>query len=123
MIQRLLRSNPQIFSTLKGFATCRHTSDDSDSMPVHDSEEQSANFLELFNRRQKPEQRTIEYFTSLDWVRNLLQDEAYKAVPFFSRYHNERTGEHRFFAQTVNTETTIPHLLAFRLKDLKAPTE
>lgn len=43
-------------------------------------------------------------------------------VPFFPRYFNENTGENRFFGQTANTDTIIPHVLSLRLKDLTTPT-
>lgn len=94
-----------------------------DFEPPNKRAEEQSNFLEQFIQAHEPEKRTIDYFSSNEWTRKVLNDGAYETVPFFSRYHNERTGENRFFAQKVNTETTIPHLLAFRLKDLKTPAE
>ncbi|CAG8367810.1 unnamed protein product [Penicillium salamii] len=69
----------------------------------------------------KPPQNTIDYFRSTPWTREILENNGYQIIPFFSRHLNEHTGENRFFAQTVNSKTTIPHLLALQLKDLKPP--
>lgn len=80
-----------------------------------------SNFLESFIQGHKPPQSTVDYFSSEQWTRKTLENDAYEIIPFFSRYLNERTGENCFFARTVNTDTTIPHLLALRLKDLKTP--
>lgn len=42
-------------------------------------------------------------------------------ISFYSRFLNESTGESRFFAQTVNTATTVPHVLGVCRKHLQTP--
>jgi acyl-coenzyme A thioesterase PaaI-like protein len=88
--------------------------------PVKFISEQS-DFLNHFIRAHKPSQSTLNYFSSLPWARNILRNDAYDVAPFFSRHCNEQTGENRFFAQTVNTDRTVPHILALQLKDLVTP--
>ncbi|CRL27730.1 Thioesterase superfamily [Penicillium camemberti] len=80
-----------------------------------------SDFLEIFMKDQRPSPSAVDYFSSFLWTRKFVEDEAYKAIPFFSRYLNERTGENRFFAETVNSNTTISHLLALQLQDLDSP--
>lgn len=80
-----------------------------------------SDFLEFFMKDQRPSPGTIDYFSSFLWTRKFIEDEAYKAIPFFSRHLNEHTGENRFFAETVNSNTTISHLLALQLQDLDSP--
>lgn len=83
--------------------------------------QETSDFLNHFIRANKPSQSTVDYFSSLDWTLEVLENDAYEMVPFFSRYGIEHTGENRFFARTVNTDTTVPHILALRLKDLETP--
>lgn len=80
-----------------------------------------SDFLNVFIRRHKPSRSAMDYFLSIPWTRKFIENDAYKAIPFFSRYLNEHTGENRFFARTVNTDTTIAHLLALQQKDLRTP--
>lgn len=82
---------------------------------------QQDDFLEHFMRTHLPPRKSIEYFSSMGWTREVLADDAYEIVPFWSRHGNPDTGENRFFATTVNTDTTIPHLLSMKLKDLSTP--
>lgn len=92
----------------------------STTAPLEDVVERS-DFLEIFMKDQRPSPSAVDYFSSFLWTRKFVEDEAYKAIPFFSRYLNERTGENRFFAETVNSSTTISHLLALQLLDLDSP--
>lgn len=82
---------------------------------------QRSGFLGDFIKTHKPPQSTVDYFLSIPWTREVLQSNDYKIIPFFSRHLNEHTGENRFFAQTVNSNATIPHLLALQPKDFKPP--
>lgn len=80
-----------------------------------------SDFFDIFMKDQRPSPSTLDYFSSFLWTRKFVEDEAYKAIPFFSRHLNERTGENRFFAETVNSNTTVSHLLALQVQDLKTP--
>ncbi|PMD18465.1 hypothetical protein NA56DRAFT_691169 [Hyaloscypha hepaticicola] len=82
---------------------------------------EQSDFLRHFIREQKPPQSTLDYFASLPWASKILDGNAYEPVPVWSRHINEQTGENRFFAKTVNTDTTVPHILALNLKDFKTP--
>ncbi|KAF5010065.1 hypothetical protein FDECE_3783 [Fusarium decemcellulare] len=90
------------------------------SRPRNDSKQQS-DFLEEFIQRQKPPQKTIDHFSSLNWARKILDNPAYEAMPFYSQYHDKDTDENRFFARMASTDTIIPHILPFRLKSFKTP--
>ncbi|KAL5362163.1 tRNAHis guanylyltransferase-domain-containing protein [Aspergillus floccosus] len=83
--------------------------------------EEQSNFLGSFFERNSPPERAVDYFSSVEWTRKVIENEDYEVVPFFPRYFNEYTGENRFFGQTVNTDSTIPHVLSLRLKDIKTP--
>jgi acyl-coenzyme A thioesterase PaaI-like protein len=83
--------------------------------------EERSDFLNDFIQAQKPSQDTLKYFSSLDWTREIFGNDAYQIVPFYSRHCVEETGENRFFARIVNTYTTVPHILAFQVKNLKTP--
>ncbi|OJJ78762.1 PaaI family thioesterase [Aspergillus glaucus CBS 516.65] len=77
-----------------------------------------SDFLGQFLESHQPSRAAVNYFSAIDWTRRVLDDRNYEAVPFFSRYLDEQTGENRFFSRTVNTPTTIPHILALRQKGL-----
>ncbi|KAL4779084.1 HotDog domain-containing protein [Aspergillus varians] len=80
-----------------------------------------SDFLRAFLRSHKPLASTINFFRSIEWSRKILENNNYEAIPFFSRHLHEQTGENRFFARTVNTPTTIPHVLALRARRLITP--
>lgn len=82
----------------------------------HDNER--SDFFGKFVTEHQPPQETVNYFSNLRWTRKVLENEDYEIVPFFSRYRNDQTGENHFFGRTVNTATTIPHLLSLRRKNL-----
>jgi acyl-coenzyme A thioesterase PaaI-like protein len=83
--------------------------------------DEQSNFLQHFIQNHKSPQSTLDYFASQPWASKILDDNAYESVPVWSRHINEQTGENRFFAKTVNTDTTVPHILALSLKDFKTP--
>ncbi|KAH0836008.1 hypothetical protein AYO21_06862 [Fonsecaea monophora] len=62
------------------------------------------------------------YFASIEWTNKYLADPLYKAIPTFSRTLKD-TGEDYFFARTINSPDTIPHLLSLQLKDYPNPPE
>jgi acyl-coenzyme A thioesterase PaaI-like protein len=80
---------------------------------------EQSNFLETFIETHRPCQTSLDYFSSTEWTRKILEDRAYEVIPFFPRYFNENTSENRFFSRTVCTESTIPHLISLRRKDLR----
>lgn len=82
--------------------------------------DEKSDFLGSFLQTQKVPLDTIEHFSSISWTRKILQDDAYETIPFFSRYFNEVTGENGFYGRTVNTSSTMPHLLSRRLRKWNA---
>jgi acyl-coenzyme A thioesterase PaaI-like protein len=80
---------------------------------------EGSDFLEQFINSREPSQATLDHFKSLPWTTSYLQEPRYQIIPFFSRQLNPITGENFFFAQTINTPTTIPHVLALRSNALK----
>ncbi|CAG8263218.1 unnamed protein product [Penicillium olsonii] len=84
---------------------------------------QQSNFLGEFFKTHRCSENTIKFFSSIPWTREILQNENYRTVPLFSRYLNETTGENRFFAKSVNSHETIPHLLALKTIEQRGPEE
>lgn len=80
-----------------------------------------SDFLEEFIATHNPPDESVNYFNSLDWSRKVLENPRYKPIAFYPRHFDEKSGENAFFAQTVNTETTFPHVLALQLNDFKTP--
>lgn len=97
---------------------CIHRYSTVNGSASRDNPIEQSNFLEQFFQNHTPPSQAVEYFSSKEWTRTFFHDESYELVPFFSQHHNEGTGENHFFGQIVNTETTIPHLLAFRRRSL-----
>ncbi|KAK4154221.1 HotDog domain-containing protein [Chaetomidium leptoderma] len=83
--------------------------------------QQQSNFLQDFFRKHQPPEAAVAHYSSIDWTRKILDNEMYTPMPFFPRFFNGLTGENRFLATIVNTDATIPHVLALRLKDLQTP--
>lgn len=92
------------------------------SISTSPRDEERSDFLGKFIASHQPPLETINYFSSQEWTRKVLENEDYEAVPFFSRHHNAQTGENRLVGQTVNTNTAIPHLLSLRRRNLITPT-
>lgn len=84
--------------------------------------DERSDFFGKFITEHQPPQKTINYFSNLEWTRKVLENKNYEIVPFFSRHHNAQTGENRLFGQIVNTSTAIPHLLSLRPKNLITPS-
>lgn len=80
----------------------------------------SADFMSSFLTRHRPPQEALDHFASIPWLNAHLSDPAYKAIPTFSR-HLKDTGEDYFFSRTINTPTTIPHMVSLRLQDFQTP--
>ncbi|KAK2810348.1 hypothetical protein FQN50_003079 [Emmonsiellopsis sp. PD_5] len=57
---------------------------------------------------------TLAHFTSNPWTAPLLRLPTHTAIPTSSRTSDPTTGEDAFFAHTLNTPHTIPHLLTLR---------
>ncbi|RMZ82989.1 hypothetical protein DV737_g1811, partial [Chaetothyriales sp. CBS 132003] len=72
---------------------------------------------QFYNSHQVP-QDTIQYFRSQPWLRRYLDDPSYKSF----RYLKD-TGEDFFFARTLATPTTIPHLLCLNNRSVATPPE
>lgn len=83
--------------------------------------EERSDFLSKFIASHRPPPESVNYFSSHEWSRKVLENKGYEIAPFFSRHHNAQTGENRLFGQTVNTTTAMPHLLSLRRKNLITP--
>ena len=79
-------------------------------------------FMERFINEHTVPRESLQHFASIPWTRRYLEDPLYKAIPTFSRVLKD-TGEDFFFARTVATPQTIPHLISLQLKDLKLAAE
>lgn len=75
-------------------------------------------FMSHFVEKHKPPSHSVSYFSSMDWTKGILEKKTHKLIPFYSRYLNEKNGESRFFAETINTSVGVPHVLGFCRKDL-----
>lgn len=66
----------------------------------------------------------IAHFRSNQWANNLISSEDYTPIPTDSRQIKPATGEDGFFANTLGTPDTIPHVLTLqRRKVTPAPSE
>lgn len=66
------------------------------------------------------ESSALEHFKSVGWTAQYLESPDYRLIRTTSRY-SKPTGEDVFFAQTINTPTTIPYFLSLCRKDLQLP--
>ncbi|CAG8040148.1 unnamed protein product [Penicillium olsonii] len=66
----------------------------------------------------------IAHLRSNPWANNLISSPDYKAIQTDSRRLKPTTGEDGYFAQTLNTPTTIPHCLTLQRNTIPvAPAE
>lgn len=86
--------------------------------PTEDSPVSSADFMKTFIENNRPPQEAVDHFASIPWTNKWLQSSAYNVIPTFSR-HLKRSGEDFYFSRTINTEATIPHMIACQLKDFQ----
>lgn len=80
----------------------------------------TSDFMNTFLDNNRPPPESVEYFKSIPWLESHISDPHYQLIPMFSR-HLKSSGEDYFFSRTINTETTIPHFIALRLRDLVTP--
>lgn len=63
---------------------------------------------------------TYKFFSSIPWANQFLNDPAYEPVTTYLRVVKSGREGH-FFANTLNTPATIPHIIYLRRKDLRPP--
>ncbi|KAJ5204161.1 Thioesterase superfamily [Penicillium cinerascens] len=63
----------------------------------------------------------IEHFRSNQWANNLISSEDYTPIPTDSRRFKPSSGEDGFFARTLATPTTIPHVLTLQRRNIAPP--
>lgn len=63
----------------------------------------------------------IAHFRSNPWANNLVSSEDYTPIPTDSRRRKPSTGEDGFFADTLATSTTIPHVLTLQRRNITPP--
>lgn len=77
-------------------------------------------FMSSFLTRHHPPAESVAHFQSVPWLNKYLSSPKYKIIPTFSR-HLKSSGEDYFFSRTINTPSTIPHMISLQLSDLKTP--
>lgn len=82
--------------------------------------ETTSDFMSNFLEHHRPPQEAIDHFHTVPWLDKYLSGSKYNIIPTFSR-HLKRSGEDYYFARTINTLTTIPHMVTLQLKDFKTP--
>lgn len=60
----------------------------------------------------------IAHFRSNQWANNLISSEDYTPIPTDSREIKPTTGEDGFFAETLSTSRTIPHILTLQRRNI-----
>lgn len=66
----------------------------------------------------------IAHFRSHPWAKNLISSSDYEPIITDSRRMKESTGEDGFFAKTLATSKTIPHLITLQRRNISpAPSE
>jgi len=83
--------------------------------------EQSDFMSEFISANRVPED-AWKHFASIEWTNQYLTDPLYQAIPTFSRVL-KGSGEDYFFSRTINSPSTIPHLVTLQLADYKTPAE
>lgn len=73
-------------------------------------------FLSKFINTHRVPEDALKYFHSIEWTHKYLSNPLYQPVPTFSRVLKS-SGEDFFFSRTVNTPSTIPHLVTLQLKE------
>lgn len=63
----------------------------------------------------------IDHFRAHPWANNLLSSEDYTPIPTDSRCLKSSTGEDGFFAYTLATPSTIPHVLTLQRREIAPP--
>lgn len=76
-----------------------------------------SDFMSTFLDRHHPPPEAIEHFKGT-WLNSYLSNPTYKVIATFSR-HLKTTGEDYFFSRTINTPSTIPHMVSLQLADFK----
>lgn len=77
-------------------------------------------FMVHFLTDNRPPQDAVDHFRSIPWLNNYLSSPLYDLLPTFSR-HLKADGEDYFFSRTVNTPSTIPHMVTLQLKNMRTP--
>ncbi|RMZ78235.1 hypothetical protein DV738_g4063, partial [Chaetothyriales sp. CBS 135597] len=85
-------------------------------MTTHASDK--GDFLAHFYSSHKVAQETIDHFRSQPWLHQYLDDPSYRAFRVL-----KDTGEDFFFARTIATPTTIPHILCLNNSTIVTPPE
>ena len=93
----------------------KETQEDSSAMGA-------ADFMTTFLEKNKPPPESVEYFKNVPWLNAHLSSPLYRPVPTFSR-HLKTSGEDYFFSRTINTPTTIPHMITLQLRNFVTPSE
>lgn len=69
-------------------------------------------------------QEEIDHFNSSPWTRQCLSHPSFKPISTPTRLHNPGANtQDKFFARTLNSQTTIPHWLVLKRKDWTTPAE
>ncbi|KAJ6013947.1 Thioesterase superfamily [Penicillium herquei] len=63
----------------------------------------------------------IAHFRSHQWANSLISSEDYIPIPTDSRRIKPSTGEDGYFANTLGTPSTIPHVLTLMRRDIAQP--
>lgn len=83
---------------------------------------EETDFLSQFISSHSVSQDALNHFASVEWTNKYLSSPLYKAIPTYSRVLKP-DGEDYFFARTIRTLSTIPHLVTLQLRDLVTPPE
>ncbi|EXJ96291.1 hypothetical protein A1O1_01417 [Capronia coronata CBS 617.96] len=83
---------------------------------------EQTDFMSNFLKKNRVPEESRRHFASVEWTNKYLSDPLYKPIPTFSRVLKE-SGEDHFFARTVSTPATIPHLVTLQLKNFETPPE
>lgn len=77
--------------------------------------------VSMMTQPYSPPAPLLSYFSAIPWSRNLLSSKDYYPIQTWSRLPKTSTGEDAFFAGTIATPTTIPHVLTLRRRDIAPP--
>ncbi|KIW45786.1 uncharacterized protein PV06_04141 [Exophiala oligosperma] len=79
-------------------------------------------FLNQFLASHSVPEDALEHFGANDFTNEFLSLPSYRVVPAYGRILKE-SGEDYFFSRTINTPSTIPHMVTLQLKDVRTLKE
>ncbi|RMD41893.1 hypothetical protein DV735_g3215, partial [Chaetothyriales sp. CBS 134920] len=90
---------------------------------LDDSNQDRSDFIRRFFAQHTAVAESVTRFASIPSTNRWLSNPLYKTIPTFCRHLKHRTDEDLFFARTINTPETVPHMVSLVRNDLPARSQ